>query len=100
MIKHFIDIFEKDKLILWDELKNRFNHPNSHKKTYNMIIKASKDIPTICHVNSNIYLEIKWPDGTIITKLKAKNIYSVINHNEAIISHVNKMLYTNLDVSS
>ena len=65
-----------------------------------MIIKASKGIPTNCHVNSNIYLKIKWLDGTIITKLKAKNIYYVINHSESIINHVNKIWYTDLDVSS
>lgn len=61
-----------------------------------MIIKASKDIAT----NSSNYLKIKWPDATIITKLKAKNIYSIINHNESIINHVNKIWYTDMDVSS
>ena len=65
-----------------------------------MIFKASKDIPTLCHVDSNNFLKVKWLAGTIITKLKGNNIYSIINHNEDIISHVNNIWYTNLHVSS
>lgn len=89
-----------NKLILWDDLKNKFKLPDSHKKTYSMIVKASKDIPTLCHVNSNSYLKIKWPNGIIISKLKAKNIYSILNYNVDIINHINNIWNTDLDISS
>ena len=56
-----------------------------------MIVKASKDTPTLSHVGSNSYLKIKWPGGIIISKLKAKDIYKVINHNEDIIGHINNI---------
>ena len=59
-----------------------------------MIAKASKDIPTLCHVDSNSYLKIKWPGGIIISK----DIYKVINHNEDIISHINNIWYIALDI--
>ncbi|XP_059076776.1 uncharacterized protein LOC131876029 [Cryptomeria japonica] len=99
-IKQFIDIFEMDRLILWDDLKSKFKLPDSHKKTYSMIVKASKNIPFLCHVDSNSYLKIKWPDGIIISKLKAKNIYSVLNYNVDVINHVNNIWNTDLDISS
>ena len=63
-----------------------------------MIVKASKDIPILCHVDSNRYLKIKWPSGIIFSKLKAKNIYTIINHSEEIISHINNTWYADLDV--
>ena len=61
-----------------------------------MILKASKDIPTLCHVDSNRYLNIKWSGGIILPNLKAKNIYTIINHSEEIICHLNNSWYTKL----
>ena len=63
---------------------------------YNMIVRASRNIPNICHVDSNSYLKIKWPGGIIISMLKAKNIYSIINKNNDIIRHINDTWYANL----
>jgi hypothetical protein len=96
-IKQFVDIFEKDSLIKWEELKAKFNLPDVHKRTYNMIAKASKNIPTICYVDSDNYQKIKWPSGIALLNIKAKDIYKVINHNEDILSHINKIWYTDLD---
>ncbi|XP_057840597.2 uncharacterized protein LOC131050442 [Cryptomeria japonica] len=99
-IKQLIDIFENDRLIHWDELKSKFNLSDSHKRTYNMIVRASRSIPNVCHVDSNSYQKIKWPGGIIISRLKSKNIYSIINNNNDIIKHINDTWYVNLDVHS
>ncbi|XP_059064555.1 uncharacterized protein LOC131856693 [Cryptomeria japonica] len=99
-IKQLIDIFENDRLIHWDELKSKFNLSDSHKRTYNMIVRASRSIPNVCHVDSNSYQKIKWPGGIIISGLKSKNIYSIINDNNDIIKHINDTWYVNLDVHS
>ncbi|XP_057873664.2 uncharacterized protein LOC131079670 [Cryptomeria japonica] len=99
-ISQLADLFENDKLINWDELKNRFNTPDSQKKTYNMIVKATKDLPSNCHVDSHRYLKCKWPDGVIMVNLKAKNIYRIIDHNENIINHINTVWYSSLDAVS
>ena len=88
-IKHFIDVFENDRLIQWDELKFKFNLSDSHIKMYNMIVRANRNIPTVCHVDSNSYLKIKCRGNIIISMLKAKNIYSIINSNNDIIRHIN-----------
>ncbi|XP_057819421.2 uncharacterized protein LOC131032462 [Cryptomeria japonica] len=88
-IKQLIDIFENDRLIHLDELKSKFNLSDSHKRTYNMIVRASRSIPNVCHVDSNSYQKIKWPGGIIISGLKSKNIYSIININNDIIKHIN-----------
>ena len=47
-ITQIVDLFDQDKLLPWDDLKVIFNIPNSHKKTYNMIVQASKDLPSLC----------------------------------------------------
>lgn len=96
-ITQFADIYEHDVLIPWDDLKIKFNIPQSQKKTYNLILQATKDLPSICHVDSIRHLKCKWPDGTVLDKLKAKNIYKVIDHNEDIIFHLNKIWYCSFD---
>lgn len=65
-----------------------------------MILKAIKDLPTTCHVDLHIYLNYKWPDGNILSKIKAKNIYKVIRYNDAIIDHVNSVWYSSLGIFS
>ena len=46
------------------------------------------------------HLKYKWPDGTILDKLKARNIYKVIDHNEDINFHLNKIWYCSFDCKS
>ena len=58
-ITQFANIFEHDILIPWDDLKNKFNLPQSQKKTYNLILQASKDLPLIFHVDSYRHLKCK-----------------------------------------
>ena len=65
-----------------------------------MIVRVNRNIPTVCHVDSNSYLKIKWLGDIIISMLKAKNIYSIINSNNDIINHINDTWYANLDVPS
>ena len=60
-------------------------------------MQASKDLPSICHVDSYRHLKCKWPDGIVLDKLKAKNIYKIIAHNEDIIVHINKIWYYSFD---
>ncbi|XP_059072101.1 uncharacterized protein LOC131872684 [Cryptomeria japonica] len=96
----FIDIFEHDNLISWEELKNTFSLPNSQKKTYNMILKATQNLPPACHVDSQRYLQCKWPDGTILSNIKANNIYKILAYDDSIRGHINKIWYSSLDVSS
>ncbi|XP_057861679.2 uncharacterized protein LOC131070153 [Cryptomeria japonica] len=99
-ISQLIDLFEHNQLMPWNDLKTKFNIPDSQKKTYNMIVKATKDLPMTCYVDSNRFLQCKWPDGNIFSKIKAKNIYNVINHNSSIIEHINALWYTSLDSCS
>ena len=99
-ITQFADIFEHDTLIPWVDLKCRFNLPDSHKRTYNLILHAAKDIPAICHVDSHRHLKCKWPDGIVLDKLKAKNIYRVIDHNVGILDHLNNFWYCSFDVKT
>lgn len=96
-ISLFADLFEYDKLISWEDLRIKFDLPISQKKTYNMIVKASKDLPSSCHVDSHRFLGCKWTNGTMLSKIKAKNIYNVIGHSETIIDHVNSVWYSTLD---
>ncbi|GLJ49275.1 hypothetical protein SUGI_1041170 [Cryptomeria japonica] len=52
-ISQLVDLFEHNQLIPWNDLKIKFNIPDSQKKTYNMIVKATKDLPVTCDVDSN-----------------------------------------------
>lgn len=99
-ISQLTDLFEHDRLINWIDLRSNFDIPASQKKTYNMILKAIKDMPTTCHVDSHRYLNCKWLDGNILSKIKAKNIYKVIGYNDAIIYHVNFVWYSSLGIFS
>lgn len=60
-------------------------------------MQASNDLPLVCHVDSYRHLKCKWPDGIVLDKLKAKNIYKIIDHNEDIIAHLNKIWYCSFD---
>ena len=62
-----------------------------------MIVRANNNFPTLCDIDSNRYQKIKWPGGVSISSLKAKNIYSIVNNNDDIISHINNTWYTDLD---
>ena len=62
-----------------------------------MIAKASNNIPIVCYVDSDSFQKIKWPGGVVVPNIKAKNIYKIINHNEGILTHINKVWYTDLD---
>ncbi|GLJ33985.1 hypothetical protein SUGI_0683500 [Cryptomeria japonica] len=96
-ISTFIDLFENDCLIKWDELRIKYNLPAAHKKTYNMITRACTNIPSICLIDSHRFINSKWPDGTVLWKTKAKNVYNTMNNNQEIIKHVNTCWYTSLD---
>ncbi|XP_059064589.1 uncharacterized protein LOC131856711 [Cryptomeria japonica] len=96
-ITQFVDIFGHDKLIPRDDLKCKFNLPDTQKKTYNLILYASKDIPATCQVDSQRHLKCKWPDGIVLDKLKAKYIYRIIDHNEDILMHINNVWYCSFD---
>ena len=56
-ISQLANLFKHDRLINWDELKNKFNILGSQNQTYNVIVKAAKDLPTDCHVDSRRYLK-------------------------------------------
>lgn len=77
----FIDLFENDCLISWEELKNKYNLPAAHKKTYFMISRACSNIPSRCFIDSHRYNNSKWTDGTLLYKIKAKNVYNSLNNN-------------------
>ena len=49
-------------------------------------------------MDSYRYINYKWPDGVVLDKLKAKNIYKVIAHNVDILAHVNKLWYCSFDI--
>ncbi|XP_059064479.1 uncharacterized protein LOC131856642 [Cryptomeria japonica] len=97
-IQLFADLFESDHLLSWETIKNKFNIPDSQKKTYSMIRLAVRNIPTMCHVDSHRYLHCRWPNGVVLSKIKAKDIYAVLNQSHDIINHVNKVWYSSLDV--
>ncbi|XP_059076368.1 uncharacterized protein LOC131875743 [Cryptomeria japonica] len=96
-ISTFINLFENDCLIKWDELRIKYNLPAAHKKTYNMITRACTNIPSICLIDSHRFINSKWPDGTVLCKTKAKNVYNTMNNNQEIIKHVNTCWYASLD---
>jgi hypothetical protein len=96
-IKSFMDLFDCDSITTWEELKVKFDIPDSHKRTYNMIVQAIIGIPTVCHADSHRYLKCKWPDGIITTLLKAKNIYKIIENNTDILDHINAVWYSSFD---
>lgn len=97
-ISQFVDIFEHDSLIPWEDLKIKLNLPQSQMKTYNLIFQVYKDIPSLCHVDSYRFIKCKWRDGIVLDKLKTKNIYKVIAHNVDILAHVNKLWYCSFDI--
>ncbi|XP_059064196.1 uncharacterized protein LOC131856424 [Cryptomeria japonica] len=97
-INQFVDLFEDGLLPSWDAIKTKYDIPDSQKKTYNMILQAARDLPSLCHVDSLRHLNCKWPGGVVMVSLKAKNIYSVINQTNDIIVHVNSVWYSSFDI--
>ncbi|XP_059069967.1 uncharacterized protein LOC131859829 [Cryptomeria japonica] len=96
-ISQFVDLFEDGLLPSWDTIKTKYDIPDSQKKTYNMILQAARDLPSLCHVDSLRHLNCKWSGGVVMASLKAKNIYSVINQTNDIIVHVNSIWYSSFD---
>ncbi|XP_059074828.1 uncharacterized protein LOC131874899 [Cryptomeria japonica] len=97
-ISTFMDLFENDCLINWDELRYKYNLPIAHKKTYSMLTRACSNIPSNCLVDSHRFTNSKWTDSSLLTKLKAKNVYNSLNNNLSIIKHVNNVWYTDLEM--
>lgn len=50
-------------------------------------------------MDSHIFMSFKWVDGTILSMIKAKNIYNVISYNVSIIDHINNTWYSDCDIS-
>ena len=98
-IKSFIDILENDNLASWQDIRLKFNLPDSHKRTYNMIVNACHplNLPRRCDVDSHRFLYFRWDDGSLLHKIKAKDIYKVLNKDHSILSHLNTTWYMNLD---
>ncbi|XP_059074592.1 uncharacterized protein LOC131064526 [Cryptomeria japonica] len=97
-INQFVDLFESDCLPSWDAIKSKYDIPDSQKKTYNMVLQASRNIPSACNVDSLRHLNCKWPGGVALASLKAKNIHFVINQNNDIINHVNSVWHSSFDI--
>ena len=97
-IKQFIDLFEHNQITPWDELRNKHDIPDSHKRTYNMIVQAVNGLPIICHVDSQRHLRCNGPGGVVTNLLKAKNIYKILDCNRYIVDHVNAIWYSSYDV--
>ena len=97
-LNQFVNLFEFDCLSSWDNLKTKYDIPDSQKKTYNMILQASRNLPTLCHIDSHRHLKCNWPGGVVMASLKAKNIYTIINHINDIIDHVNSIWYSSFHV--
>lgn len=76
-----------------------YSLPLSQKRTYSIIVNAVQGLPTLCNVNSDRYLSLKWPDGTTFNYIKAKNIYKIIDSSDDIIQQLNQTWSISLDCS-
>ena len=96
-----MDIMENDTLISWNSLSTRFDLPNSQIRTYNLIKNAcaSLNLPRNTKVDSHHYLSFRWRDGTLLTKIKAKDIYKFLNSDTSVTDHINKIWYCNLNTT-
>jgi hypothetical protein len=50
-------------------------------------------------VDSHRFLSFCWDDGTLLHKIKAKDIYLVLRKDHSILSHLNSIWYVNHDSS-
>lgn len=99
-IKPFIDILEHGDIPSWEELSLKFNLPSSQKRTYHLIKQACVDLGLLkhCYVDLHSFLSFKWADGILLSKIKAQNIYAILNSDSSIINHANMLWYSNLSV--
>lgn len=100
-IKCFMDIIDHNTLISWDIMARKFELLGSQFRTYNLINNACAylNLPIDTAVDSRCYLSFTWRDGSLLTKIKAKNIYKLLNVYFSMINHINKVWYCNLSTT-
>lgn len=64
----FKDNINKDCLISWDELSNKFDLPASNRRTYNMICNTCHELqlPKKCSVCEDRFLTFTWTDVSLL----------------------------------
>lgn len=59
----------------WEDIKRKFNIPNSHKKTFTLVSKALGSQFSGKYLNTNQFIEqVRWQDGKNMSEFSSKQI--------------------------
>ena len=83
------DILIGGRLGVWEEIKGRFNIPDSQKKTFTLIKKVIKFNSPCDIIDSKVFLDkTKWVDGVLLKDTTTKALYLCMKNDSSLIARV------------
>lgn len=86
------DVIINNQMGSWEEIKRKFNFPNSQKKTYTLVSKALGSLFPGKSFNTHQFLEqVRCQDGKLLGEFSSRQIYKLLNRSLDIIDRINQV---------